>query len=276
MSPRTRGRAAAALLALGVLGGGVLAAGAAGAAFAAGSGDSGTAPITVTIPGSPKPTPSSKPHKTQHPNPPGGGHGHGGGNGGGHGNGNDNGGGNGQGNGGGGHPPGGNGGGSGQGNGGTPPTKPGSEPPLPKGPVTGAATLKVGPGGVLLPGAAVTASGTGFTPGEKVDVIAFYEHGKAVKIGQVTADAKGAATDAFDLPKLDAGADTIEFTGWDSLKTETGTVLTGRVTLASSTTRNRTLLIDLAGGAAGLGIAAVGVWLGIRAILSVPMTVTKV
>ena len=274
MSPRDRVRSAGVLLALGLIGGGLVGGGVFASAAIADD-DSQTAPITVTIPGngSNSPSPSSTPSQPADGGDQGGddqgsdqgsdqgGNGQGG---------NPNGGGGQSGNhGGGGHAPGG-GGDAGASN---EPHAPGTEPKVPKNPAKGTLKVTVTPHKVFRAHDDITVSAAGFSPSEKVQLVIFYQHGKAVKVGNFGADAKGTLTQIFKLPALDAGTDTVQLTGWDSSKVGTGTFLMG-VDAIHAASQHHMLWLGIGGGA-GLVVACVGAWIGIRSILAAPMIATK-
>lgn len=240
MSRRSGLRGAAVLLIAFVLGGVGLGTLFASAALAdGGSGSTPTpAPISVTIPSNgtngstPTPTPSSSPST-----PPGN-----------------------QGGGGGGSvtppPP-------------SPPHQPGTEPSIPKHPAIGTIKVTITPGGVLGSGDQMTVTATGFDPKEKVQVVLYYEHGKPIKIGNFAASASGSFSQTFVLPKLDAGTDVVQLTGWNSSKVGTGSFLLGASWVAARNNSGRALWIWV-GGLTGLGAVSALVWFGIVSLRAVP------
>ncbi|WP_157802852.1 hypothetical protein [Compostimonas suwonensis] len=157
--------------------------------------------ITVTIPSS-SPIPSDTPVPTDEPTdeptdapddqvpPPAGGGGSGGGSGSG----------------------GGAGGGGNAGGGGSGTVIPPTEPTITPKPGTGA--LAVTDKDIYTVGENMTASATGYTPGEQVQVVLYSD---PILIGNFTADASGAVSTTFALPQeLLPGTHTVQFTGWAS------------------------------------------------------------
>ncbi|HEY0248449.1 MAG TPA: hypothetical protein VGC45_09325 [Gryllotalpicola sp.] len=287
MTPRARARArvAAALLSLGILGGGLIAAVVTTGAALADS-DSDTSPVSVTIPGSPTPTPTKTgtphPHPTHpghptspaHPGAPGHPGGPGNGNPGGPGGPGHPGGPSGPGN--PGHPGSGDPGG-GHGSSPTPPHKPGTAPVVPKAPIAGTVKITITPQKkVFRAGDRLTASARGFTPNEKIRVVVYYLKRKPVTIGDFGADRSGALSGTFSVPKLDPGTDTVQFLGWDSQKVGSGTFLMGADSFGGTRPGGSHALWFGVGGCAGLAVVGVGAWIGIRSLLGASMLVTKV
>jgi hypothetical protein len=165
-------------------------------------------------------------------------------------------------------PPGNQGGG---GNGGvtTPPHQPGTEPSIPKHPATGTLKVTIEPRGVFGPGDRITVTATGFDPKEKVQLVLYYEHGKPVKIGNFAADASGSFSQTFLLPKLDAGTDIAQLTGWDSSKVATGSFLLGASWVAATTSSERAIWIWV-GGLAGLAAIFALIWFGVVSLRRAP------
>lgn len=151
--------------------------------------DSTGAPITVIIPdlsGSASPTPTPTPTSTS---------------------------GNGGGNHGGGNTGGGNNGGGGGNGGGVTPTNPDGSPVPPKKPGKNKPALVLDHSARAV-GELLTATGTGFAAGEKVQ---FVLYPGAVVIGSVAADANGTVTVRFRIPEKTAnGEHVLEATGWTS------------------------------------------------------------
>jgi hypothetical protein len=171
--------------------------------------------------------------------------------------------------------PGGNRGGGSGGSVAAPPHQPGTEPRVPKHPATGTLKLVIAFPHVFRAGENMTISAPGFNPGEKVQLVVFYEHGKPVKIGNFAASASGSFSHAFVVPALDAGTDTIQLTGWDSSKIALTSFLMGASWVAPNPTLARAALF-LLGGLTGLGALAVLVYFGVASLRRLPALETGV
>jgi hypothetical protein len=258
VSRRASGRATAVVLALGVFGGGLMAAG--GCVTAAIAAEKGPQlPITVTIPGSPGP--SASPGQTAGPGAGGGQVGSGAGQGDDFGN---------Q------HydygsgmvPDGGVGDGGEEGA-----HTPGAKPEVPDSPPKGTIKVTVTPNRVLHAGDKVTVTASGFTAGEKAELVLYHAKGRPLDRGAIEADGNGGVSSSFRLPELDAGRDTVALIGWDSSKVGTGTFLmAGGSALGAGAGRGLWYGI---GGGAGLVVAGFGAWFGIRAMLAPQIAASK-
>lgn len=237
-SARLRGAAALVVACvLGVLGAGSLFA---GSAFADGGSGSTPPPVTVTIPGngtgSPTPTPTPSPSSSASSasgSSASGGYG---------------------------------------GRGGsvaTPPHQSGSAPSIPKHPAVGTLKVTIEPAALFGAGDRMTVTAAGFNPGEKVQLVLYYERGKPVRIGDFAASASGSFAETFVLPQLDAGTDTVQLTGWDSSKVGTENFLLGASWVAPRPTFQRSIWL-LVGGIAGLGAFAALVWFGFASLRRPP------
>jgi hypothetical protein len=166
-------------------------------------------------------------------------------------------------------------GGSGGGDATPPPHQPGTAPSIPKHPATGTIKVAIAPRGVFGSGDRMTVTAKGFDPGEKVQLVLYYEHEKPIKIGNFAADASGSLSRKLVLPHLDAGTDTVQLTGWDSAKVGTGTFLLGASWVVPQPNAQRTIWL-WAGGAAGLAALAALVWFGVASLRRIPAVETGV
>lgn len=243
-SPGIRG--AAALVVVFVLGGPGTASAFAGAAFAdGGSGPAPTpVPVGVTIPsnGTNGQTPTPTPSASSNP---------------------------------GSSSPVGRGGNGGGGSVTNPPHQPGTEPRVPARPMTGSLKVGIAFPHVFRAGNQMTISARGFDPGEKVQLVLYYEHGKPVKIGNFAASASGSFSHTFGVPALDAGTATIQLTGWDSSKIGVGTFLMGASWVVPSSSLAHAGLI-LIGVLTGFGAIAVLVYFGVVSVRRIPAVDTGV
>jgi hypothetical protein len=145
------------------------------------------------------------------------------------------------------------------------PAAPGSGPAIPKHPAAGTLTSTLMPRTLFHAGDRITFTVAGLNPGEKVQLVIYYRGGAPVKIGDFPADGDGRFSRTFVLPKLDAGTDVVQATGWDSDKVGTGAFLFGASWVHSSLVPDRLVSIVIGGGAGLAAIAILGtvglVWL---------------
>jgi hypothetical protein len=147
--------------------------------------------------------------------------------------------------------------------------QPDTEPTVPQRPATGTLTVVIAHQQVFAVGDQMTVGAKGFDAGEKVQLVLYYERGKPVKVGNFPADASGAFSRVLVLPRLDAGTDTVQLTGWNSSKVGTGSFLLGASWVAPRPDAQRTIW-TWAGGIAGLGAFAALVWFGIASLRRAP------
>ncbi|PRY67931.1 hypothetical protein B0I08_10592 [Glaciihabitans tibetensis] len=138
-----------------------------------------------------------------------------------------------------------------------------TEPALPTLPGTGSAVIFDKE--MYLPSENVTATASGFTAGEQVQVVLFSE---PILIGNFTADAAGAISVMFTLPKDQLpGTHTLQFTGWASKAIAVGDFMVGTdPQTAGVSPEIAPITWWIAGGLAALAALIALFWFGLRAL----------